>query len=73
MPNDFTITVPFASQAIRNRWVTFYDIPCGDGYQATICKEELIMQETAFEEEIYLQNTPRAVHAEKLLVEYIEF
>ncbi len=76
MPDDFTISVPFTSQIIRNRWVTFYDIPCRDGYQATICKEELIMQdmqETAFEEEIYLQNTPRAVHAEKLLVEYIEF
>ena len=49
MPDDFTISVPFASQIIRNRWVTFYDIPCGEDYQAAVCHEGFALQDVQIE------------------------
>ena len=49
MPDDFTIFVPFGSQVIRNRWVTFYDIPCGEEYQAAVCHEGFTLQDVQIE------------------------
>lgn len=59
--NDITIFVPFRRQMIENKWVNFYDISCGEGYQATVCREG------------NLSSAQSTIHAEKLLAEYIEF
>ncbi len=37
MPDEFTIHLPFGSQIVGGCPVTFYEIPCGEGYQGTVC------------------------------------
>lgn len=49
-PDDFTVHVPFGSQMIGGRCVSFYEIPCGDDYQGTVCKEELPAEDAGYTE-----------------------
>ena len=37
--NEISLRVPFESQTIRGRTVTFLDIPCGSDYKAAVCVE----------------------------------
>ncbi len=46
-PDDFTVHVPFGRQMVGKKWVRFYEVPCGEDYQGTICKEEIIAEDTA--------------------------
>lgn len=45
MPDDFTIRLPFGCQTVRDRLVTFMDIPWEDDYQATVCAEGVVNEE----------------------------
>ena len=38
-PDGFTIKLPFGMQKIREKMVTFYDVPCNTGYRAAVCAE----------------------------------
>ncbi len=38
-PAEFSITLPCSTQMIYGRKVTFFDIPCDNKYQATVCAE----------------------------------
>lgn len=36
-PEGFTVRLPFGAQEISGNAVTFYELPCGSGYQAALC------------------------------------
>ena len=46
-PDDFTVQVPFGRQTVGKKRVRFYEVSCGEDYQGTICKEEIIAEDTA--------------------------
>ncbi len=52
-PRDFSIKLPFGKQTIGSREVTFFEIPCGADYQATICMEGDARREEIRLEEIF--------------------
>ncbi len=64
VPDDFTIRMPFGSQIVGEREVTFYEVLSTREYQGTVCKAG-----TALEDR---EESGRTIRREVVTVEFVE-
>ena len=59
---SFSVELPFHTQKIRGRTVTFFEIPCGGAYQGTLCAEGRLGMDEIEVKEADLKVWQKTVH-----------